>query len=147
MPDALPRKITEAYELAQARYAYENIHFPSDFGALELARKRLIFEELFVLACALSGMRSGRQLSGGKIISDSDIEKFYSALPFSPTSAQKKAVADALEDMASGKPMNRLVQGDVGSGKTLGAAAGIWSVCHSGKQAAATKVLPLPTSP
>ncbi len=136
LPDALPHKIVESNKLAQTRYAYENIHFPADFEALELARRRLIFEELFVLACALTGMRSGRQLSGGKIIDNCEVEQFYSALPFSPTSAQKKAVEDALNDMSSGKPMNRLVQGDVGSGKTLVAAACIWSVCRSGKQAA-----------
>ncbi len=136
VPDALPPKIIKEHKLAQARYAYENIHFPADYGALELSRKRLIFEELFVLACALSGMRSGRQLSGGKVIDACDIEEFYSSLSFSPTSAQRRAVKDALEDMASGRPMNRLVQGDVGSGKTLVAAACIWSVCRSGRQAA-----------
>ena len=136
MPDILPRAVVEKYQLAQSRYAYENIHFPADFGALELARKRLIFEELFVLACALSGLRSGRDRSGGKIITEPEIEKFYSALPFCPTGAQKRAIGDALADMASGRPMNRLVQGDVGSGKTLVAAALIWSVCRAGHQAA-----------
>ncbi len=136
VPDALPKSIVEKYGLAQARYAYENIHFPADFGALELARKRLIFEELFVLACALAGIRSGRDRSGGKIIEKTNVEEFYSSLSFSPTSAQRRAVEDALADMASGKPMNRLVQGDVGSGKTLVAAACIWSVCRSGHQAA-----------
>ncbi len=136
VPDALPISVVERHGLARARYAYENIHFPADFGALELARKRLIFEELFVLACALAGMRSGRDRSGGKIIAPIDMEKFYSSLSFSPTGAQRRAVEGAIKDMASGKPMNRLVQGDVGSGKTLVAAACIWAVCLSGHQAA-----------
>ncbi len=135
-PDALPSSVVEKYGLARARYAYENIHFPSDFGALEIARKRLIFEELFVLACALAGIRSRRDRSGGKIIPSPQLEEFYSALPFTPTNAQKKAIEEALADMASGRPMNRLVQGNVGSGKTLVAAALIWSVCRAGHQAA-----------
>ena len=136
VPDALPASVVRKYGLAQAPFAYENIHFPGDFGALELARKRLIFEELFVLACALAGIRSGRDRSGGKIISEAPLSEFFGSLPFSPTGAQRRAVEDALRDMASGKPMNRLVQGDVGSGKTLVAAACIWSVCRAGHQAA-----------
>ncbi len=136
LPELLPVSVVEKYALAQTRYAYENIHFPADFGALELARKRLVFEELFVLACALTGIRSGRERFGGKIIPESKTDEFYSSLSFSPTGAQRRAVADALKDMASGKPMNRLVQGDVGSGKTLVAAACIWNVCRAGHQAA-----------
>ena len=136
VPSYLPESVRREHGLCQAAYAYENIHFPADFGALELARRRLIFEELFVLACALSGRRSSRSRSGGKIIEKPDMEEFFSALPFSPTNAQRKAVMQAIEDMASGTPMNRLVQGDVGSGKTLVAAACIWSVCRSGHQAA-----------
>lgn len=136
VPDVLPEGVRRKYELCQARYAYENVHFPADFGTLELARKRLIFEELFVLACALSGKRSQREATGGKIIEKSDIEQFFSSLAFSPTSAQRRATEQALEDMASGRPMNRLVQGDVGSGKTLVAAACILSVCQKGHQAA-----------
>ncbi len=136
VPDALPPAIVRKYGLAQSPFAYENIHFPADFGALELARKRLIFEELFVLACALAGIRSGRDRSGGRIIDSPPLTEFFSSLPFSPTGAQRRAVEDALKDMASGRPMNRLVQGDVGSGKTLVAAACIWSVCRCGHQAA-----------
>ena len=136
VPDALPPYVVRKYGLAQAPFAYENIHFPADFGALELARKRLIFEELFVLACALAGIRSGRDRSGGKLIPLSPLSEFFDSLPFSPTVAQRRAMEDALRDMASGKPMNRLVQGDVGSGKTLVAAACIWSVCRAGHQAA-----------
>ncbi len=136
VPDALPPRIREEYHLAQARYAYENIHFPTDFGALELARRRLIFEELFVLACAMDQLRSARTGLDGILIPPAEIGRFYAALPFTPTGAQKQAVVQALEDMASGRLMNRLIQGDVGSGKTMVAAACVWSVCSAGKQAA-----------
>ncbi len=136
VPDALPPRIREQYNLAQARYAYENIHFPADFGALELARKRLIFEELFVLACAMDRLRAARSVLNGICIPLTEINDFYASLPFKPTGAQQRAVDEALSDMASGKPMNRLVQGDVGSGKTMVAAACVWAVCSAGKQAA-----------
>ena len=136
VPDALPPEVRAEYQLAQARYAYENIHFPADFGALELARRRLIFEELFVLACAMDRLRSARVALDGVVIPPADVERFYASLAFSPTNAQRRAVGEALSDMASGRPMNRLVQGDVGSGKTLVAAACAWSVLQAGKQAA-----------
>ena len=136
VPDALPPRIREQYNLAQARYAYENIHFPADFGALELARKRLIFEELFVLACAMDRLRAARSVLDGICIPLTKINDFYASLPFKPTGAQQRAVDEALSDMASGCPMNRLVQGDVGSGKTMVAAACVWAVCCAGKQAA-----------
>ena len=136
VPDSLPASVREQYNLAQARYAYENVHFPTDYGALELARKRLIFEELFTLVCAMGRLRSGRETLSGIPIPGADPEEFYEKLPFSPTGAQRRAVADALGDMSGPRPMNRLVQGDVGSGKTLVAAACIRAVCAAGKQAA-----------
>lgn len=136
VPDHLPQSVVRRHELCQAAYAYENIHFPADMYALELARKRLVFEELFVLACALGGKRVQRERSHGQIISAAEPELFFASLPFSPTGAQRRAVRQAFDDMASGSAMNRLIQGDVGSGKTLVAAACIWSVCESGHQAA-----------
>jgi len=131
LPDILPESVRERCQLVQARYAYENIHFPSDHIALELARRRLIFEELFVLACALGKVRGERAREGGIVIKDSCMDDFWSSLPFSPTRAQCRAVRQAMQDMASGSVMNRLVQGDVGSGKTLVAAALIWQTCKS----------------
>lgn len=132
LPEVLPESVREKNRLVQARYAYENIHFPTDFGALELARRRLIFEELFVLACALGRIRRERTRSAGIPLDLADIEEFYTSLPFSPTGAQRRAVSQAIEDLHSGAAMNRLVQGDVGSGKTLVAAALIWYVWKSG---------------
>ena len=136
VPDALPASVREKYGLAQARFSYENVHFPADYGTLELARKRLIFEELFVLACAMGRMRSTRQDTDGIPIHTVSPDVFYGKLRFSPTAAQRRAVTQALDDMASGRPMNRLVQGDVGSGKTMVAACCAWAVCSCGKQAA-----------
>ncbi len=132
LPELLPESVRERSHLVQARYAYENIHFPADFGALELARRRLIFEELFVLACALGKMRGERVRDSGITLRNVDLAPFWAALPFSPTGAQRRAVEQALEDMQSGAVMNRLVQGDVGSGKTLVAAALIWAVWKNG---------------
>ncbi len=132
LPEALPDAVRQRQHLVQARYAYENIHFPADFGTLELARRRLIFEELFVLSCALSDVRRRRVNDNGLVLPQADLEEFWQTLPFRPTGAQQRAVREAVADMTSGKAMSRLVQGDVGSGKTLVAAALIWFVCRAG---------------
>lgn len=132
LPDVLPGDIREKYKLAQVGFAYENIHFPRDFTALELARRRLVFEELFVLACAMGKLKGANKKSDGVRLKMPDMSEFYSTLPFAPTGAQIRAINDAVGDMCSGKAMNRLVQGDVGSGKTLVAAALIWAAAKSG---------------
>ncbi len=132
LPDVLPHDVRERCKLAQTAYAYENIHFPADYTALELARRRLIFEELFVLACALGRMRGERTREHGIQMRSGNMDRFWTALPFSPTGAQRRAVEEALANMDSGMVMNRLVQGDVGSGKTLVAAALIWHCAENG---------------
>lgn len=136
LPDALPTSVAEKAQLCKTPYAYENIHFPADFGALELARRRLIFEELFVLSCALSRMKNSREKRSGIIVSTPRLERFYSGLPFVLTNAQKRAISDCTRDMSSGTAMNRLVQGDVGSGKTIVSAACIWCAHEGGLQSA-----------
>lgn len=136
VPDVLPPAVRDRLRLAQARYAYENIHFPRDDQALEQARRRLVFEELFVLAAALGVIRKKRTAADGRRIVPLPMEDFWSALPYRPTGAQVRAVNEAVADMASGLPMNRLLQGDVGSGKTLVAAALIWQCVKNGLQAA-----------
>ena len=136
MPDVLPDSVVQKYALARAAYAYENIHLPADLGKLELARRRLIFEELFVLACAMRRMRADRAAQTGQKFRRFDCEDFYRTLPFSPTNAQRRAVQAAVDDLCSGAAMNRLVQGDVGSGKTLVAAACIWYTHQNGCQSA-----------
>ena len=136
LPEVLPEDVRRRCRLAQARYAYENIHFPPDFEALELARRRLIFEELFVLSCALRHMRGERSRDEGIRLKARDMEAFWSSLPFSPTGAQRRAVIDAVNDMCSGAVMSRLIQGDVGSGKTLVAAALLWLCAENGYMSA-----------
>lgn len=130
--EILPESVMRRNSLVQSHYAYENIHFPADYGALELARRRFIFEEFFVLACALSKLRGERVEQGGIAMGGADIGDFFESLPFEPTGAQRRAVAQAISDMSSGRVMNRLLQGDVGSGKTLVAAALIWYAWKSG---------------
>ena len=136
LPDVLPPSVAEGQQLCQTPYAFENIHFPADYGALELARRRLIFEELFVLSCALTRMKNTRVTKSGVMISTPGLDEFYSALPFMATGAQQRAIADACRDMAGGSAMNRLIQGDVGSGKTLVAAACVWCAHEGGLQSA-----------
>lgn len=135
-PNALPERVERENRLCTARYAYENIHFPADMRALSLSRRRLVFEELFTLVCALSLVRGEGEVQPGIAVQPRDIAEFTATLPFTPTGAQLRAIADAAEDMTSGRLMNRLIQGDVGSGKTLVAAALIWLAAGSGLQSA-----------
>ena len=135
--DIVPGYLRERYSLASAAFSYENIHFPKDAKALMIARDKMIFEEFYVLACAMGKIKSGRKTEQGIQISAVDINEFYETLPFELTGAQKRAISDAYKDMTSGKsPMSRLVQGDVGAGKTVVAAACCWLCAKSGVQAA-----------
>ncbi len=133
LPELLPEDIRRQEELCSARFAFENIHFPADAKALEIARRRMIFEELFVLACALGKLREKRIRASGIQFAPTDYDAFWRALPFTPTGAQLRAVREAEADLTSGTVMNRLVQGDVGSGKTLVAAALIWAAWKNGR--------------
>ena len=134
LPELLPPAVREEYGLADAGQAYEDIHFPPDPHALDQARKRFVFEELFLLSCALGS----RQKTGQKgiVVPKPDFSLFYDTLPFSPTAAQRRAIEEAASDLASGSRMSRLLQGDVGSGKTLVAAALVWQCFRAGYAAA-----------
>ena len=132
LPELIPQEIKSRQKLCEARYAYENIHFPRDMETLAIARRRMVFEELFVLACALGKIRHEKVLDDGAVFSCTDPSEFYAALPFTLTGAQKRAIADVSADLASGKVMSRLVQGDVGSGKTAVAASVIYMAYNSG---------------
>ncbi len=136
LPDVLPDEVRQAHKLCYVNYAYENIHFPASPEALEVARRRLVFEELFLLTCGLQLLRQRRRDVAGPACRQMSMEPFYRRLPFALTGAQRRAIADAVEDMVSGKPMNRLCQGDVGSGKTMVAAACIWFAVENGWQTA-----------
>jgi len=136
LPDVLPDEIARHYELCRARYAYESIHFPADFKELDIARRRLIFEELFVLVTAMRFFKEKRIEKTGRSIKIPHFDALFKNLPFKPTNAQVRAINEAAQDMASNRPMNRLIQGDVGSGKTLIAAACCWMTWKSGYQSA-----------
>lgn len=136
MHDPIPEKIRMKYSLCHLRYALENIHFPKDMESLEIAKKRLIFEEFLVLQLGLLRLKGRcREKSPFRLTTDYS-EEFFSLLPFPPTGAQRRAVRESMTDMMSGYPMNRLIQGDVGSGKTAVAAALCYSAVKNGLQAA-----------
>lgn len=132
LPEVLPESILSSRGLIGSSDAYESIHFPESWQALQAARQRLIYEELFILSCALGQSRTENRSVPGMRFNVTDVEEFFASLPFSPTGAQRKAVSEALSDMCSGSAMNRLLQGDVGSGKTLVAAALVWAASRSG---------------
>ena len=136
LPDVLPDDVRQAHHLCYTGYAYENIHFPSSPEALDIARRRLVFEELFVLSCGLQLLRSRRGTERGPACENVALTPFYDALPFALTGAQRRAIEQAVTDMTSGRSMNRLCQGDVGSGKTMVAAACVWFAAQSGWQSA-----------
>ena len=136
LPEPLSPDIQQRYGLAQARFAFENVHFPKDYEALEIARRRLIFEEFYVLSCALDRFRSEKAVRRGHAVPRADLKEFTDKLPFELTGAQKRAIDEALSDMEKTVPMSRLVQGDVGSGKTAVAAACCFSCARAGFQTA-----------
>ena len=136
LPDCLPDGVRQAHQLCRVNYAYENIHFPEAPEALDIARRRLAFEELFFFAIGLKLLRSRRETVSVEPFQPVDMAPFYNALPFTLTDAQRRCVDEAIADMESGRPMNRLCQGDVGSGKTMVAAACVWFAAQSGWQSA-----------
>ena len=136
LDDVLPDAVRQENELCYTNFAYENIHFPASFEALEVARRRLVFEELFLLTCGLQRLRARRRDVAGPACHAVNLQPFLDKLPFPLTGDQRKAIDDATHDMLSGRPMNRLVQGDVGSGKTMVAAACAWFAAQNGWQSA-----------
>ena len=136
LPEVLPPSVRETYGLCSAREAYCQIHAPTSQEALEQARRRLIFEEFFVFSAALGAMRARRGRGTAEIYTNRDLSPFYSALPFSLTGAQQRVIEEILADLTAGKPMSRLVQGDVGCGKTMVAAAAACCAARNGKQVA-----------
>lgn len=134
--DPIPPWLREKYCLMNLPDSLWNIHFPKSPDYLEEARRRLIFEELLILQLGLEKMRSQTQKNAGAIIERDFSEEYFSHLPFSPTGAQRRAVKEAVRDMMSGRQMNRLLQGDVGSGKTAVAAALVYSAAKNSMQSA-----------
>ena len=134
--EILPDEVREKYGILPAERAYFAIHEPNSMAEAELAKKRMIFEEFFVFSAGLSLMRAARKEKKTEPYTDFDMAPFYNRLPFSLTGAQNRAVGEILEDFRRGVPMNRLVQGDVGSGKTMVAAAAAYCAARNGAQTA-----------
>lgn len=132
--DPLPQEIRTDYGLCSLKEALLGIHFPKSMSQIEKARKRLIFEELFFLQIGILFQKSSRSMSTPVKISGNTLNEFKDLLPFTLTEAQQNAINDCLNDMSSGKPMSRLVQGDVGSGKTAVAVALSYCTVKSGWQ-------------
>ena len=136
LEDPIPDGIREKYKLCSIKYAIENIHFPSSREALERAKRRLVFEELFILQTGLMLLKGKRRLKTETLIKKDFTEEFYSLLPFTLTGAQQSVCRECLKDMSGDTSMNRLIQGDVGSGKTAVAATLMYNAAKNGFQSA-----------
>ena len=134
--EIIPQHIRQEYGILPAERAYYAIHEPTSMEEAEMAKKRLIFEEFFIFSAGLSLMRAKRAMKQTPAYTHCDLSEFLQALPFSLTDAQNRAIEDIANDLTRGAPMNRLVQGDVGSGKTMVAAAACYLAVKNGHQAA-----------
>ncbi len=134
--DSIPDYLRKKYELCHNGFALENIHFPKDRAALETARRRLVFEELLTLQLGMSLLRKRSASNSAFSCVTRDFAPFYEKLPFEPTGAQVRAINQGAADMSRNMPMNRLLEGDVGSGKTAVAAALCWLAAQNGLQSA-----------
>lgn len=134
-PDFLPEEIRKQQGLPPLGEAFVYIHRPQTMEQAQQARHRMVFEELFLLSCGMRLLRSRRAGKSGARLRDLSLNAFYRALPFSLTGAQQRAIEACTMDIAAGKPLSRLVQGDVGSGKTMVAAALCYLAAKNGRQA------------
>ncbi len=139
IPDPLPPQVLEAYALRPLDWSLRQIHFPDSDEAKQEARYRLIFEELFLLQVALAQKKNHATLAEAGLrhdIPEEKIKKWLASLPFKLTGAQKRVMNEVRRDMKAARPMNRLLHGDVGSGKTMVAAYALWAAHASGMQGA-----------
>ena len=139
LKDPLPKGLREKYDLMELKEAIPNIHFPKDSDSLKIARRRLVFDEFFYLQVGLlQRQKQAKAIQTGAILTPKGklLEKFQKILPFKFTGAQQRVINEILTDLQKATPMNRLVQGDVGSGKTVVAVMAILAAIQSGYQAA-----------
>ena len=134
--EVLPQAVRQRYEILGAEEAYRVIHEPASMEQARQARKRMIFEEFFVFSAGLSLMRAARAEKKTAPYENTDLSGFYRQLPFTLTGAQQRAIDEIMTDLKKGAPMNRLVQGDVGSGKTMVAAGAAYCAALNGRQSA-----------
>ncbi len=138
VPDYMPDSVLERTDMVDLNWALQQAHFPESFSALEHARRRLSFDELFLFQMGVLGNRRDWQAVPGHLlpVSDEWLDGFLAALPYQLTGAQRRTLDDIRGDIARDIPMNRLLQGDVGSGKTVVAAIALAAALHNGRQAA-----------
>ncbi|MBQ4093756.1 MAG: ATP-dependent DNA helicase RecG [Oscillospiraceae bacterium] len=136
IPEPLPQALLSRYKLISREQAVRTIHFPEDLKQAAAAKRRLVFEELLQLSLGIKMRREGKRQAGEHAFADTDFSAFLSALPFTPTGAQLRCMGEIAADMAKSEPMSRLLQGDVGSGKTAVAAAAVYLAAKNGCQSA-----------
>jgi len=136
--DYIPQYIREKYKLAEYNVAIKNIHFPKNMGIVCEARKRLVFEEFFLFILSIRQLKDNNDFQPNlyKIQNDHRTDELIKGLPYTLTNAQLKAWAEVKQDMASDNLMNRLIQGDVGSGKTIIAILALMNAVYNGYQSA-----------
>lgn len=134
--ETLPEYLIIKYRLMGLEESIRNMHFPENDEQLRLARRRLVFEELLGMQLGLVFLREKSRSSTSVRIQHDKTQEFYDSLPYSPTNAQRRCISECVEDMKTSRPMNRLLQGDVGSGKTTVAAALIHNAVENGYQCA-----------
>ena len=136
LKEYMPQSIREHYHIAELNFAMKNIHFPADFKSYEIARRRFVFEELLTVQLLLLRIKKDNSRNAGAVFEDTEcMREFAGGLPFALTGAQERVLSEIADDLCSGRQMNRLVQGDVGSGKTAVAAAAIYCAVKNGQQA------------
>jgi len=136
LPDYLPKHIREKYSLCSLHSALSQIHSPSDYTSLAMAKKRLVFDEFFMFAAGIGHSSEKTKEYGAPICQDTDISPLLDLLPYKLTSAQMRAINDTKADMSLSTPMGRIIIGDVGCGKTVCAAAAMYIAAKNGHQAA-----------
>lgn len=139
LPDPIPAHIRSRHGFLERGAAVLEYHFPTHAVGLSEARRRLAYEELFLLQVELAVQRKTRELEPRETVYRSERmreEDFFALLPFAPTGAQRRVAAEIVRDLGGNVPMNRLLQGDVGSGKTAVAAFAAWAAIRQGYQAA-----------
>ena len=136
LEEILPPEFLTRFKLPGRWQALQDIHRPASMAAAAAARRRLVFDELFTLQLGLGLLRSRGAAKASAVMEPADLGPFWSSLPFAPTGAQRRAAGEICGDMTKTAPMNRLLQGDVGSGKTLVAAAAVYTAYKNGWQSA-----------
>ena len=135
-PETLPQWIRDKYCLCSVENSLHDVHFPPDMDYADHARRRLMFEELLTLTLGMRLMRTRSRAHSGYVCEKDETGDFIRQLPFRLTGAQNRAIRSIVADMARESPMNRLLQGDVGSGKTVVAAAAVYNAVQNGMQCA-----------